>query len=236
MVDFLHFLKNTSYPGRGILVGKDRVYYFIMGRSENSRNRVFVKTDDGIRTEAFDPAKLADPSLIIYHPVRTMGSDLVVTNGDQTDTIARFMNGNLFPGYSFEAALATRTYEDDAPNFTPRISGVVDMRRGGYKLSIVKSDEGNAESVQRQTFDYPQPVAGEGHFISTYVKNGAPIPSFTGEPLRVAIDTNNADKFADKLWASLNADNKVSLFVRSIELETGEYEDIILNKYTAVEG
>ena len=236
MVDFLHFLKNTSYPGRGILVGKDRVYYFIMGRSENSRNRVFVKTDDGIRTEAYDPAKLADPSLIIYHPVRTMGSDLVVTNGDQTDTIARFMNGNLFPGYSFEAALATRTYEDDAPNFTPRISGVVDMRRGGYKLSIVKSDEGNAESVQRQTFDYPQPVAGEGHFISTYVKTGAPIPSFTGEPLRVAIDTNDADKFADKLWASLNEDNKVSLFVRSIELETGEYEDIILNKYTAVEG
>ena len=236
MVDFLHFLKNTSYPGRGIFVGKDRVYYFIMGRSENSRNRVFVKTDDGIRTEAFDPAKLADPSLIIYHPVRTMGSDLVVTNGDQTDTIARFMNGNLFPGYSFEAALATRTYEDDAPNFTPRISGVVDMRRGGYKLSIVKSDEGNAESVQRQTFDYPQPVAGEGHFISTYVKNGAPIPSFAGEPLRVAIDTNDADKFAEKLWGSLNEDNKVSLFVRSIELETGEYEDIILNKYTAVEG
>ena len=236
MTDFLEFLRATSYPGRGILVGRRCVYYFIMGRSENSRNRVFVKTEDGIRTEAHDPAKLSDPSLIIYHPVRTMGRDLVVTNGDQTDTIARFMNGNLFPGYSFEAALATRTYEDDAPNFTPRISGVVDMRRGGYKLSIVKSDEGNAESVQRQTFDYPQPVAGEGHFISTYVKNGAPIPSFAGEPLRVAIDTNDADKFADKLWASLNEDNKVSLFVRSIELETGEYEDIILNKYTAVEG
>ena len=236
MTDFLEFLRATSYPGRGILVGRRCVYYFIMGRSENSRNRVFVKTEDGIRTEAYDPAKLSDPSLIIYHPVRTMGRDLVVTNGDQTDTIARFMNGNLFPGYSFEAALATRTYEDDAPNFTPRISGVVDMRRGGYKLSIVKSDEGNAESVQRQTFDYPQPVAGEGHFISTYVKNGAPIPSFAGEPLRVAIDTNDADKFADKLWASLNEDNKVSLFVRSIELETGEYEDIILNKYTAVEG
>ena len=236
MTDFLEFLRATSYPGRGILVGRRCVYYFIMGRSENSRNRVFVKTEDGIRTEAHDPAKLSDPSLIIYHPVRTMGRDLVVTNGDQTDTIARFMNGNLFPGYSFEAALATRTYEDDAPNFTPRISGVVDMRRGGYKLSIVKSDEGNAESVQRQTFDYPQPVAGEGHFISTYVKNGAPIPSFAGEPLRVAIDTNDADKFADKLWVSLNEDNKVSLFVRSIELETGEYEDIILNKYTAVEG
>ena len=135
-----------------------------------------------------------------------------------------------------EAALATRTYEDDAPNFTPRISGVVDMRRGGYKLSIVKSNEGNAASVQRQTFDYPQPVAGEGHFISTYVKNGAPIPSFAGEPLRVAIDTNDADQFAKQLWASLNDDNKVSLFVRSIALETGSYEDIILNKYTAVEG
>ena len=139
-------------------------------------------------------------------------------------------------GGSWVRALRTREFEPDGPNYTPRISGVVDMRRGGYKLSIVKSDEGNAESVQRQTFDYPQPVAGEGHFISTYVKNGAPIPSFAGEPLRVAIDTNDADKFADKLWVSLNEDNKVSLFVRSIELETGEYEDIILNKYTAVEG
>ena len=220
-------LAGNSYPGRGIVIGKsaDGKYavtaYFIMGRSENSRNRVFEPIDGGIRTVAADPAKLEDPHLIIYNAVLTLRETTVVTNGDQTDTIARFMNGNLFPGYSFEAALATRTYEDDAPNFTPRISGVVDMRRGGYKLSIVKSDEGNAESVQRQTFDYPQPVAGEGHFISTYVKNGAPIPSFTGEPLRVAIDTNDADKFADKLWASLNENNKVSLFVRSIELETG---------------
>ena len=205
---------------------------------ERTGSQVFVPltVGGGIRTVAADPAKLEDPHLIIYNAVLTLRETTVVTNGDQTDTIARFMNGNLFPGYSFEAALATRTYEDDAPNFTPRISGVVDMRRGGYKLSIVKSDEGNAESVQRQTFDYPQPVAGEGHFISTYVKNGAPIPSFAGEPLRVAIDTNDADKFADKLWVSLNEDNKVSLFVRSIELETGEYEDIILNKYTAVEG
>ena len=241
-LDLTALLRGNPYPGRGIVLGsspdgeKSVIAYFIMGRSENSRNRVFVETPDGIRTQAFDPSKMTDPSLIIYAPVRVFGTSTIVTNGDQTDTIARFMNGNLFPGYSFEAALATRTYEDDAPNFTPRISGVVDMRRGGYKLSIVKSDEGNAESVQRQTFDYPQPVAGEGHFISTYVKNGAPIPSFVGEPLRVAIDTNDADKFADKLWASLNEDNKVSLFVRSIELETGEYEDIILNKYTAVEG
>lgn len=240
--DLCALLRGNPYPGRGIVLGRTAdgkssvAVYFIMGRSANSRNRVFEPIDGGIRTVAADPAKLEDPHLIIYNAVLTLRETTVVTNGDQTDTIARFMNGNLFPGYSFEAALATRTYEDDAPNFTPRISGVVDMRRGGYKLSIVKSDEGNAESVQRQTFDYPQPVAGEGHFISTYVKNGAPIPSFTGEPLRVAIDTNDADKFADKLWASLNEDNKVSLFVRSIELETGEYEDIILNKYTAVEG
>lgn len=240
--DLCALLRGNPYPGRGIVLGmtpdgKSSVaVYFIMGRSANSRNRVFEPIDGGIRTVAADPAKLEDPHLIIYNAVLTLRETTVVTNGDQTDTIAQFMNGNLFPGYSFEAALATRTYEDDAPNFTPRISGVVDMRRGGYKLSIVKSDDGNAESVQRQTFDYPQPVAGEGHFISTYVKNGAPIPSFTGEPLRVAIDTNDADKFADKLWASLNEDNKVSLFVRSIELETGEYEDIILNKYTAVEG
>ena len=238
------YLAGNDYPGRGIVLGQSPdgqkvfVAYWIMGRSANSRNRVFdpVPERGGICTMAADPAKLEDPHLIIYNAVLTLRETTVVTNGDQTDTIAQFMNGNLFPGYSFEAALATRTYEDDAPNFTPRISGVVDMRRGGYKLSIVKSNEGNAASVQRQTFDYPQPVAGEGHFISTYVKNGAPIPSFTGEPLRVAIDTNDADQFAKQLWASLNDDNKVSLFVRSIALETGSYEDIILNKYTAVEG
>ena len=240
--DLCALLRGNPYPGRGIVLGmtpdgKSSVaVYFIMGRSANSRNRVFEPITGGIRTVAADPAKLEDPHLIIYNAVLTLRETTVVTNGDQTDTIAQFMNGNLFPGYSFEAALATRTYEDDAPNFTPRISGVVDMRRGGYKLSIVKSNEGNAASVQRQTFDYPQPVAGEGHFISTYVKNGAPIPSFAGEPLRVAIDTNDADQFAKQLWASLNDDNKVSLFVRSIALETGSYEDIILNKYTAVEG
>lgn len=242
MYDISRLLRDNPYPGRGIVLGRsgdDRcsvLAYFIMGRSANSRNRVFEPIEGGIRTVAADPAKLEDPHLIIYNAVLTLRETTVVTNGDQTDTIAQFMNGNLFPGYSFEAALATRTYEDDAPNFTPRISGVVDMRRGGYKLSIVKSNEGNADSVQRQTYDYPQPVAGEGHFISTYVKNGAPIPSFAGEPLRVAIDTNDADKFAEKLWGSLNEDNKVSLFVRSIELETGTYEDLILNKYTAVEG
>ncbi len=236
------YLAGNEYPGRGIVLGrtpdgrKAVIAYWIMGRSANSRNRVFEAIPGGIRTVAADPAKLEDPHLIIYNAVLTLRETTVVTNGDQTDTIAQFINGNLFPGYSFEAALATRTYEDDAPNFTPRISGVVDMRRGGYKLSIVKSCEGNAASVQRQYFDYPQPLSGEGHFISTYQKNGAPIPSFAGEPMRVDIDENDAAEFAGRLWEALNEDNKVSLFVRSITLETGDYEDIILNKYNAVEG
>ena len=228
------YLSGNEYPGRGIVLGmtpdaqKAVIAYWIMGRSANSRNRVFEAIPGGIRTVAADPAKLEDPHLIIYNAVLTLRETTVVTNGDQTDTIAQFMNGNLFPGYSFEAALATRTYEDDAPNFTPRISGVVDMRRGGYKLSIVKSCEGNAASVQ--------PVAGEGHFISTYLKNGSPIPSYAGEPMRIAIDENDGAELAGKLWESLNEDNKVSLFVRTITLETGDYEDIILNKYNAVEG
>ena len=236
------YLSGNEYPGRGIVLGltpdgqKAVIAYWIMGRSANSRNRVFEAIPGGIRTVAADPAKLEDPHLIIYNAVLTLRETTVVTNGDQTDTIAQFMNGNLFPGYSFEAALATRTYEADAPNFTPRISGVVDMRRGGYKLSIVKSCEGNTASVQRQTFDYPQPVAGEGHFISTYQKNGAPIPSYAGEPMRVAIDENDGAELAGKLWESLNEDNKVSLFVRTITLETGDYEDVILNKYNEVEG
>lgn len=237
-----NYLSGNEYPGRGIVLGmtpdgqKAVIAYWIMGRSANSRNRVFEAISGGIRTVAADPAKLEDPHLIIYNAVLTLRESTVVTNGDQTDTIAQFMNGNLFPGYSFEAALATRTYEDDAPNFTPRISGVVDMRRGGYKLSIVKSCDGNAASVQRQYFDYPQPVAGEGHFISTYQKNGSPIPSYAGEPMRVTIDENDGKEFAGKLWEALNEDNKVSLFVRTITLKTGDYEDTILNKYNAVEG
>ena len=236
------YLSGNEYPGRGIVLGltpdgqKAVIAYWIMGRSANSRNRVFEAIPGGIRTVAADPAKLEDPHLIIYNAVLTLRETTVVTNGDQTDTIVHFMNENLFPGYSFEAALATRTYEDDAPNFTPRISGVVDMRGGAYKLSIVKSCDGNAASVQRQTFDYPQPVAGEGHFISTYLKNGTPIPSFAGEPMRITIDENDGNELAGKLWESLNEDNKVSLFVRTITLETGDYEDIILNKYNAVEG
>ena len=238
-INLNEYLASNEYPGRGIAVAKAPdgrqmfIGYFIMGRSENSRNRVFdpVPERGGICTMAADPAKLEDPSLIIYNPVLTLGKTHIVTNGDQTDTIFDEMSR----GKSFADALRTRTFEPDEPNYTPRISAVV-YADGSYQMSILKSADGNGESVQRYFFDYPQPVAGEGHFISTYVKNGAPIPSFTGEPLRVAIDTNDADKFADKLWASLNEDNKVSLFVRSIELETGEYEDIILNKYTAVEG
>ena len=209
------YLAGNEYPGRGICIGrspdgtKAMIAYWIMGRSANSRNRVFDAIPGGIRTVAADPAKLEDPHLIIYNPVLTLNDTTIVTNGDQTDTIYRYMRDNLFPGYGFEAALATRTFEDDAPNFTPRISGVVDMRRGGYKLS---------------------------QLITTYQKNGSPIPSFAGEPLRVTLDQNDADEFAGKLWEALNEDNKVSLFVRAITLETGDYEDVILNKYNTVEG
>ena len=238
-IDLNEYLASNEYPGRGIAVAKAPdgrqmfIGYFIMGRSENSRNRVFdpVPERGGICTMAADPDKLEDPSLIIYNPVLTLGKTHIVTNGDQTDTIYDLMS----QGKSFADALRTRTFEPDGPNYTPRISAVV-YADGSYQMSILKSADGNGDSVQRYFFDYPQPVAGEGHFISTYVKNGAPIPSFAGEPLRVAIDTNDADQFAKQLWASLNDDNKVSLFVRSIALETGSYEDIILNKYTAVEG
>ena len=238
-IDLNEYLASNEYPGRGIAVAKAPdgrqmfIGYFIMGRSENSRNRVFdpVPERGGICTIAADPAKLEDPSLIIYNPVLTLGKTHIVTNGDQTDTIYDGMSR----GKSFADSLRTCTFEPDGPNYTPRISAVV-YEDGSYQMSILKSADGNGESVQRYFFDYPQPVAGEGHFISTYQKNGAPIPSFAGEPLRVAIDENDPDKFADKLWKNLNEDNKVSLFVRSIELETGTYEDVILNKYTAVEG
>ena len=194
MVDFLHFLKNTSYPGRGILVGKDRVYYFIMGRSENSRNRVFVKTDDGIRTEAFDPAKLADPSLIIYHPVRTMGSDLVVTNGDQTDTICE--HGD------FRRGLMTREYEPDEPNWTPRISAIV-HEDGSFEMSILKHNNGRC---LREFFCYEGCDADKAYFISTYQGDGTPLPTFAGEPMEVSVPS------PEEVWDALNEDNKVSLY------------------------
>ncbi|MGV8058240.1 MAG: IMP cyclohydrolase [Smithellaceae bacterium] len=236
------YLSGNEYPGRGICIGKTpggskaMIAYFIMGRSVNSRNRVFAPIEGGIRTLAADPSKMTDPHLIIYNPVLTYDSTTIVTNGDQTDTIRDFMARNDFPGYGFEAALATRTFEDDKPNWTPRISGVVDMRTGAYKISILKSDEGNETSVQRFTFDYSQPLAGEGHFISTYKCNGTPIPSFAGEPLSIVLDEEDPNEYAGKLWEALNEDNKVSLFVRAIDIKTQAYEDVIINKYKTVEG
>ena len=225
MTDFLDLLKGNPYPGRGIAVGKDRVYYFIMGRSENSRNRVFVETEDGIRTEAFDPKKLKDPSLIIYHPVRRTPLGLVVTNGDQTDTI-RDMG-------SFRKALMTREFEPDAPNYTPRISGIMHVGDGqfNYAMSILKSADGNPDSVERFTFAYGTPINGFGHFIHTYMGDGNPLPSFEGEPKKVTIP-NDLDEFADGLWNALNEDNKVSLFVRYIDIATGEAKSKIINKYS----
>ncbi|MBN1380933.1 MAG: IMP cyclohydrolase [Deltaproteobacteria bacterium] len=235
------YLAGNAYPGRGICLGKTpggkkiMIAYFIMGRSTNSRNRVFAPIDGGIRTVAADPSKMTDPHLIIYNPVLTVGNTTIVTNGDQTDTIHDFIVRNVCPGYSVEAALNTRTFEDDGPNWTPRISGVVDMRLGGYKLSILKSDDGNENSVQRFTFDYPEPVAGEGHFISTYRCDGSPLPSFAGAPLLVAMDEEGPHIYAGKLWKALNEDNKVSLFVRAIDLADQAYEDVIINKYHPVE-
>ncbi|WP_394960650.1 IMP cyclohydrolase [Candidatus Allofournierella merdavium] len=240
LLDLYEQLKTNAYPGRGIVLGlapsgkKALIAYFIMGRSANSRNRVFdpVPQIGGIRTLATDPEKLQDPSLIIYNPVRTVGEDThIVTNGDQTDTVYEFMSR----GESFEAALRTRTFEPDGPNWTPRISGVVELADGAcsYKLSILKSADGNGESCRRYFFEYPQPVAGEGHFLHTYKCDGSPIPSFEGEPERVALP-EDAEELAVKMWEALNEDNKVSLFVRGIDLATGETEDVIINKYDAV--
>lgn len=221
----------TSYPGRGILIGKSAdatrafLAYFIMGRSVNSRNRVFVEEPDGIRTEAFDPSKMEDPSLIIYHPVRVLGDKTIVTNGDQTDTVRDF----LCAGKTFEAALRTREFEPDAPNYTPRISGLV-APDGSYKLSILKSLDGDPSCCTRHFFEYEHPVAGTGHFLHTYRADGDPLPSFDGEPECVSITAPTAAAFAETLWSSLNADNKISLFVRYLDCETGEAETVIRNK------
>lgn len=226
MTDFLEFLRATSYPGRGILVGRRCVYYFIMGRSENSRNRVFVKTEDGIRTEAHDPAKLSDPSLIIYHPVRTMGRDLVVTNGDQTDTICE----GLARGQSFEEALESRCFEPDAPNFTPRISGMVTFvgRDFRYEMSILKSADAAGSACSRYHFCYPA-LPGVGHFLHTYVGDGNPLPTFQGEPERMAIP-QDIDELTQQLWESLNEENRISLYVRMVDLESGCTERRLINK------
>lgn len=234
-IDLSAYLSGNEYPGRGICIGvtpdgkQALIGYFIMGRSANSRNRVFAPIEGGIETRAADPAKLEDPHLIIYNPVLTLGDKHIVTNGDQTNTIYDAIQ----QGGSFESGLRTRTFEDDGPNWTPRISGIVNAHSGAYKLSILKSADGNGDSVQRYFFEYGQPVAGEGHFISTYKHNGSPIPSFEGEPLRFACPRTIGD-FAHGLWQNLNPDNKVSLFARVIDLDTGETGDMIFNKYDAV--
>lgn len=226
-------LSSTTYPGRGIVIGKTpdgkkaAIAYFIMGRSENSRNRIFVKDGEGIRTEAFDPSKLEDPSLIIYAPVRVLGNKTIVTNGDQTDTIYDLMDKQ----YTFEQALRTREFEPDVPNYTPRISGVLHFDNGSfnYAMSILKSNNGNPKACNRYTFAYENPVAGEAHFIHTYMGDGNPLPSFEGEPTLVDVP-DNMDDFADLVWNNLNNDNKVSLFVRYINIEDGSYETKIINK------
>lgn len=222
-------LSGNSYPGRGIVLGctKDgsraALAYFIMGRSENSRNRIFVKTEDGIQTEAFDPSKLEDPSLIIYHPVRQVGETTVVTNGDQTDTVRDFLVKNQ----SFEAALQTREFEPDAPHFTSRISGIL-QADGNYALSILKSADLEGSACARQFFFYP-PISGVGHFLHTYQMDGNPLPAFAGEPKRVEIP-DDLDQFADLIWSNLHEENKISLYVCLKDLKSGAMEDKIINK------
>lgn len=226
-------LKNNAYPGRGIVIGKSKdgkkavTAYFIMGRSSNSRNRVFVEDGEGIRTQAFDPSKLEDPSLIIYAPVRVLGNKTIVTNGDQTDTIYEGMDKQL----TFEQSLRSREFEPDGPNFTPRISGVMHIENGNfsYAMSILKSNNGNGAACNRYTYAYENPIAGEGRFIHTYMHDGNPLPSFEGEPKWVEIP-DDMEAFTNMLWNSLNEENKVSLFVRYIDIETGKYETKIVNK------
>lgn len=223
-------LASNTYPGRGIVLGmtpdgkQSVAAYFIMGRSVNSRNRVFIEEPDGIRTEAYDPSKLEDPSLIIYHPVREVGRGLIVTNGDQTDTILEYLERGL----PMEQALRTREFEPDGPNWTPRISGLLSPD-GSYKLSILKSADAEGSACARQTFEYPA-LPGLGHFLHTYVCDGNPIPTFQGEPERVAIE-GDIDTFTAQLWDNLNADNKISLFVRFTDLKTRAYQQRILNKH-----
>lgn len=226
-------LQENSYPGRGIIIGRTSdgskavTAYFIMGRSENSRNRVFVEDGEGIRTQAYDPSKLEDPSLIIYAPVRVLGNKTIVTNGDQTDTIYDLMQ----EGATFEQSLRTREFEPDAPNYTPRISAILSVEDGGfdYSMSILKSNNGNGDACNRYTFDYENPVAGEAHFIHTYMHDANPLPSFEGEPKLV--DTmDDMDAFGDMVWNSLNEDNKVSLFIRYINIEDGSVQSKIYNK------
>ena len=227
-------LSENAYPGRGIVIGKSEdgksavCAYFIMGRSTNSRNRVFVEDGEGIRTQAFDPSKMEDPSLIIYAPVRVLGNKTIVTNGDQTDTIYEGMDKQL----TFEQSLRTREFEPDAPNLTPRISGIMHVDNGNYSyaMSILKSDAGRDGACNRFTFAYEKPFAGEGRFIHTYMGDGNPLPSYEGEPTPVEIPDMGVADFAQLVWNSIDPDNKVSLFVRFIDIETGKYETRIVNK------
>ena len=231
MQDLFQLLSENVYPGRGIALGRSAdnkravMVYFIMGRSENSRNRVFVETDDGIETKAFDESKMADPSLIIYHPVRTFGRGTIVTNGDQTDTIRDFLE----KGLPFEQALRTREFEPDGPNWTSRISGLM-APDGSYKLSILKAADPAGSACDRYTFEYAG-LPGTGHFISTYETDGSPLPAFHGEPRAVSFGDDTAAELARKVWAALNQDNKVSLFVRTVDLQSGETDTAIINKH-----
>ena len=234
-LNFEEVLSNNTYPGRGIMIGcsecgkRSVVVYFIMGRSVNSRNRIFERTDDGIRTAAFDMSKMTDPSLVIYHPVRNLGSRTIVTNGDQTETIFQHLNLNS----GIHAALQTREFEPDPPNYTPRISGLIEPD-GSYSLSILKTVDGDPGQCQRNFFEYSATIAGLGHFISTYETDGDPLPSFKGEPLPVIIsDSCGLEAFAHEIWNALNDENKVSLYIRERDLETGEVNDLIINRHKA---
>ena len=231
-VNIAEYLGKNTYPGRGVMLGRSAdgksavIGYFIMGRSVNSRNRIFTETEDGIRTQAFDESKMEDPSLIIYHPVRELNGSTIVTNGDQTDTVRDFMA----EGKTFREALLTREFEPDGPNYTPRISGLLNSD-GSYQLSILKSLDGDPACCCRYFYEYDKPQAGFGHIIHTYMTDGNPLPSFEGEPVKLTVDAPNAATMADILWNSLNEENKVSLFVRYIDLTTGAAETVIKNKH-----
>ncbi|MCC8068271.1 MAG: IMP cyclohydrolase [Ruminococcus sp.] len=234
-LDVSQELKSNSYPGRGIIVGKSQdgkfavTGYFIMGRSASSRNRIFVEEGSNIKTQAFDESVLlVKPELIIYYPVRVLGNKTIVTNGDQTDTVYNLMS----QGKTFEESLRTRKYEHDEPNYTPRISSIMEFEEGSYSysMSILKSNNGNPDCCNRYTYSYDNPLNGQGHFIHTYMGDGNPLPSFEGEPKLISIDTNNIDDFTNMLWSSLNEDNKVSLFTRFINIQTGETMSRTINK------
>ena len=233
MTQLSEVLENNEYPGRGIVIGKSSdgkkavAAYFIMGRSENSRNRVFVEDGEGLRTQAFDESKVEDPSLIIYAPVRVLGNKTIITNGDQTDTIYELMDKQQ----TFEQSLRGRTFEPDEPNYTPRISSVMHIENGNYSfaMSVIRSDNGDPSSCLRYTFAYETPKAGEYRFIHTYKGNGNPLPSFEGEPELVSVADGSVSEVAQAIWKSLNKDNKVSLFVRVTDIETGKYETEIIN-------